>query len=55
MKNPLVNISKKGLDSPVTNRIRNPLANGSRAKRTLGKHNELLRKAGVKPPKSPLR
>ena len=53
MRNPLANGRK--LKSPCSySMISNPLKNKEKTKRILRQHDELLRKAGAKPPKSPL-
>ena len=53
MRNPLINGRK--LKSPCSySMISNPLKNKEKTKRTLRQHDELLRKTGVYPLKSPI-
>ena len=45
----------KGMRSPITGSIANPLSNGEKVKKLKKLHTENLAKSGLKPPKSPLR
>ncbi len=44
----------KGMSSPGTNKITNPLKNGSKAKRLKQQHAATLSQSGLREPKSPL-
>lgn len=48
-------MSYKGMSSPVTSKVSNPLKNGEKVKKLKKQHTETLAKTGLRPPKSPLR